>query len=144
MVTSWKDITGIGFVIWLFFTGLFYLVLYMAVLNITDQKTDRPFLKIPVLLALSPPAAFFISIFNYEPTLLFFLMMVSNYFRVRDFKFSDDKKTGKYAGQKKWSYLASYLYIVSVYALAVWMQHPVELDGLTKPYWKSWFTEVPH
>lgn len=144
MVTSWEDITGIGFFIWLLFTGLFYLVLYLAVLNVTDRKTGNRWIKIPVLLVLSLPASFFIAIFNYNPTVLFFLMAGSNYFRVRQMKSIGEQPPPGLPVNRPLAYTASYLYIAAVFALVVWMQHPVEFGGMMKPYWKSWFTEVPH
>lgn len=144
MVLNWEDIAGLGFVLWVVFTALFYLVLYMAVLNITDDKLGNSPLKFPVLLALAVPGAFFIAIFNYNPMILFFLMLVSNYFRLRDKTHLGNEKNPGPPVNKPLFYASSFGYLIALYALSAWFQHPVELDGMAKPYWKSWFTEVPH
>ena len=144
MVLNWEDITGVGFLIWIVLTGLFYLVLYMAVLNVTDQKTGNSIIKLPLLLCLSAPGAFLIAIFNYNPMILFFLMVVSNYYRVRDFKFHESSTSTSLAPvNKPLFYVSSFAYLVTLYGLASWFQHPVELDGVITPYWKTWFGELP-
>lgn len=141
MVLNWEDITGVGFLIWLLFTGLFYLVLYLAVLNIADDKLGNNPLKTAILLAVSAPCAFMMAMFNYNPMILFFIMVISNYFRIKNQTTLPDQKTPV---NKTLSYVASFAYIVALYGLAEWFQQPVELDGLTKPYWKTLFTDVPH
>ena len=87
MILGWEDIVGgtsiLAFLIWLSFTGLFYLVCYLAALNTLDHITKNSLIKIPLFLVIAPLAAFMISIFNYNPLMLFLLMMISNYFRVK-------------------------------------------------------------
>ncbi|NIR57067.1 MAG: hypothetical protein GWM98_24655 [Nitrospinaceae bacterium] len=132
-----------AFLMWIFFTALFYLVCYLAALNTLDHLTRNSILKIPALLALSPIVAFIISIFHYNPLILFFLMLISNYFRVKNLGGSEDKRFEGLTLNKPLFFTASYLYIIAVYALAAWFQNPVELNGTTQPYWQTWFPELP-
>ncbi len=61
MILGIEDITGgatlLAFLIWLGFTGLFYVVMYLTVLNVSDDFTKNSFLKIPLLLLLTPMAS---------------------------------------------------------------------------------------
>lgn len=140
MVLNLEDITGFGFLVWLLFTGLFYLVLYMAVLNIVDDKMGNNPVKIPLLLALSGPAAFMIAMFEYTPMILFFLMVASNYFRVRNQTNLKDSNTPV---NKPLSYMASFIYLIALYGLAEWFQLPMEVGEQLVPLWKTWLPEVP-
>jgi len=146
MILGWDDIIGGGtllaFLIWLGFTGIFYLACYLAALNTFDHITKNSVLKIPLLLAVAPCAAFMISIFNYNPLMLFLLMLISNYFRVKNLGGPADKRFEGITLNKPLFYTASYLYIIVLYGLAAWFQHPVEVDGLTTPYWKTWFPDI--
>ena len=146
MILGWEDIFGgttiLAFLIWLSLTGLFYLVCYLAALNTLDHITQNSFLKVPLLLAIAPVAAFIISIFSYNPLALFLLMMISNYFRVKNLGAPNDKRFQDITLNRPLFYTASYLYIISLYALAAWFQNPVEIDGVATPYWKTWFPEI--
>ncbi len=146
MILGWEDIFGgktiLAFLIWLCLTGLFYLVCYLAALNTFDHITKNSFLKVPLLLAIAPMTAFIISIFSYNPLILFLLMTISNYFRVKSLGGPDDKRFQGITLNKPLFYTASYLYIISFYALAVWFQNPVEIDGATTPYWQTWFPDT--
>lgn len=146
MILGWEDIVGgtsiLSFLIWLGFTGLFYLVCYMAALNTFDHVTKNSWVKIPMMLLIAPVAAFIISIFNYNPLMLFLLMMVSNYFRVKKLGGPDDTRFAGITLNRPLFYTASYLYIIALYGLSAWFQSPVEVGDLTKPLWKTWFPEI--
>jgi len=148
MILGIEDITGgatlLAILIWLGFTALFYVVSYLAALNVSDDFTKNSPLKIPLQLLLAPLSAFFMAIFNYNPITLFFLMMISNYFRVRGLGKKDNPRFEDIQINKPLFYTASYLYIVAVFGLASWFQIPVEMDGMSKPLWKSWFPADAH
>lgn len=147
MILGWDDIIGgtsiLAFLIWLGLTGIFYLVAYIAALNTFDHITKNSVIKIPLLLAVAPVAAFLISIFSYNPLALFVLMMISNYFRVKNLGGPGDTRYQGLTLNRPLFYTASYLYIIAVYGLSAWYQHPVEVaDGITNPYWKTWFPDI--
>ena len=146
MILGWEDIVGgtsiLAFLIWLGFTGLFYLVCYLAALNTFDHITKNSPVKIPLLLMIAPLAAFMISIFNYNPLMLFLLMMISNYFRVKKLGGPDDKRFQGLTLNRPLFYTASYLYIIALYGFSAWFQSPVEVGDLTKPLWKTWFPDI--
>ncbi len=148
MILGIEDITGgatlLAFLIWLGFTALFYGVLYLTVLNISDDFTKNSFLKVPLLFLLAPVSSFFMAIFNYNPIVLFLLMMISNYFRVRGMGKKDNPRFKDISINKPLFYTASYLYIITVFSLASWFQVPVEMDGMSKPLWKTWFPADAH
>ena len=146
MILGWEDIAGgttiFAFLIWLVFTGLFYLVSYLAALNTLDHITKNSLVKIPLMLVIAPLAAFMISIFNYNPLMLFLLMMISNYFRVKKLGGPDDKKFAGLTLNRPLFYTASYLYIIALYGFSAWFQSPVEVGDLTQPLWKTWFPDI--
>lgn len=146
MILGWDDIIGgtsiRAFLIWLGLTGIFYLVCYLATLNTFDHITKNSVIKIPLLLAVAPVAAFLISIFSYNPLALFALMMISNYFRVKNLGGPADTRYQGLTLNRPLFYTASYLYILAVYGLSAWFQSPVEMDGMTIPYWKTWFPDI--
>lgn len=146
MILGWEDIVGgtsiLAFLIWLGFTGLFYLVCYLAALNTFDHITQNSWIKIPLLLAVAPVSAFLISIFNYNPTILFLLMTISNYFRVKNLGGPEDKRFSGITIHRPLFYTASYIYILALYGFAAWFQSPVEVGDLTKPLWKTWFPDI--
>lgn len=148
MILGIEDIAGgttlLALLIWLGFTALFYPVLYLTVLNVSDNLTKNSFLKIPLLILLAPLSAFFMAIFNYNPIALFFIMMISNYFRVRGMGKKDNPRFKDIQINKSLFYTASYLYIIGVFSLASWFQIPVAMDGRSEPLWQTWFpTEIP-
>ena len=148
MILGIEDITGgtsiLSFFIWLGLTGLFYLVAYLAALNLLDDLTKNNPLKVPLFLTIAPVSAFFMAIFNYNPTLLFILMAISNFYRVRDAAKPDSKRFAGLTVNKPLFYTASYLYLIALFVLALWFQNPVELEGMTQPYWKTWFDGNGH
>lgn len=148
MILGLEDIAGgttiLSFLIWLGLTGLFYLVCYLAALNTVDDLTGNHWLKLPALSGLAPVSAFFMALFNYNPTVLFILMAIANHFRIRALPDSGPRKLQGLVINRALFYAASYLYIAGVFLLALWFQSPVELNGMTKPLWKSWFTGNIH
>lgn len=146
MILGWDDIIGgntiLAFLIWVSLTGIFYLACYLAALNTCDHITKNSILKIPLLLVIAPCAAFMIAIFNYNPLMLFLLMMISNHFRVKNLGGPQDKRFEGLILNKPLFYTASYLYIIAVYGLSAWFQQPVEIDGMATPYWKTWFPDI--
>ncbi len=146
MILGWEDIIGgtsiLAFLTWLGFTGLFYLACYLAALNTLDHITQNSLIKIPLFLVIAPLAAFMISIFNYNPLMLFLLMMISNYFRVKKLGGPDDKRFQDLTLNRPLFYTASYLYIIALYGFSAWFQSPTEVGDLTKPLWKTWFPDT--
>ena len=61
MILGLEDIPGgtplFSFFIWLGLSGLFYLVCYVAVLNVLDDLTRNSLLKIPAMLGAAIPLA---------------------------------------------------------------------------------------
>lgn len=145
MILGIEDITGgntiLSFLVWLGLTGLFYLVCYLAALNVFDDITGNHPVKIVLLLLVAPVSAFLMALFDYNPTILFVLMAISNFYRVRDAHFSGNKKFEGQSVNKPLFYTASYLYIAAVFALALWFESPVEVAGTAQPYWKTWFPD---
>lgn len=146
MILGWEDIIGgtsiLAFLIWLGFTGLFYLVCYQATLNTIDHITKNGLVKIPLMLVIAPMAAFMIAIFNYNPLMLFLLMMISNYFRVKKLGGPDDNRFQGLTLNRPLFYTASYLYIIALYGFSAWFQSPVDMGDLTQPLWKTWFPDI--
>ena len=54
------------------------------------------------------------SILNYNPLILFFVMLVANYFRLKNLTLSNNEKYGNCAPRKAIFYIASYGYILLV------------------------------
>lgn len=145
MVLGIEDITGgttiLSILIWLGLTGLFYLVCYMAALNISDDLTGNHPIKLLLMGGLAPVSAFLMALFDYNPTLLFVLMAISNFYRVRDISQPGVTRFNGQSAKKPLFYGASYLYIAAVFGLALWFQNPVEAGGIEQPYWKTWFPQ---
>ncbi len=143
MILGWEDIIGgstiASFLIWLMLTGLFYLVVYLAVLNICDELTQNSFLKVPILLLVSPLVAFIMAIFQYSPLVLFVLISISNFYRVKGIVKSGLKNHKNLAINQPLFFGASYLYIIVLFILSLWFQSPTENAGISQPLWKSWF-----
>lgn len=146
MILGWEDIFGgptiLAFLIWVGLTGLFYLVSYMAALNTFDHLTQNSFIKIPLMLGVAPCAAFIVTIFDYNPLILFALMLISNYFRVKKLGQPGDERFVGLTINRPLFYTASYLYIITFFLFYVWMQSSVEVDGTTLPLWKTWFPDI--
>ncbi|MCF8720427.1 hypothetical protein [Nitrospina gracilis] len=145
MVLGIEDITGgttiLAFFIWLGLTGLFYLVCYMAALNTFDDLTGNHPVKLLAMAGIAPLSAFLMAMFDYNPTVLFVLMAISNFYRVKNAARSDVTRFKGKNASKPLFYTASYLYICAVFGLALWFQNPVETGEATQPYWKTWFPQ---
>ena len=118
MILGLDDITGgreiIGFFVWLGLTFLFYLVGYVAALNVIDDLTKNRWIKIPIMWGLAFVTSGLMSILNYNPLILFFVMLVANYFRLKNLTLSNNEKSENSAPGKAIFYIASYGYILLV------------------------------
>ena len=127
MILGIDDIAGgqtiLSFLIWVVLTGLFYLVGYVAALNVIDDLTENRLLKIPAMIAASAICAVLMSIFSYQPLALFLLMAISNYFRVP--KIAAKFQSKGITANTPLFYSASYLYIALVPILALYLQSKV-------------------
>lgn len=118
MILGLDDITGgreiVGFFVWLGLTFLFYLVGYVAALNVIDDLTKNRWIKIPIMWGLAFVTSGLMSILNYNPLILFFVMLVANYFRLKNLTLSNNERIEKFAPSKAIFYIASYGYILLV------------------------------
>ena len=118
MILGLDDITGgreiVGFFVWLGLTFLFYLVGYVAALNVIDDLTKNRWIKIPIMWGLAFVTSGLMSILNYNPLILFFVMLVANYFRLKNLTLSNNEKYEDFAPSKAIFYIASYGYILLV------------------------------
>jgi hypothetical protein len=125
MILGLDDIPGgtpfITFLIWLVLSGLYYLVCYLAVLNVLDDLTQNSFLKIPAMLGAAIPSAGLMAVFHYQPFALGTLMCVMNFYRIRSIPTSEKWKDVQ--TNQPLFYLASYAYIFLLIALAFYFQH---------------------
>ena len=116
MILGLDDITGgreiVAFFVWLGLTFLFYLVGYVAALNVIDDLTKNHWIKIPAMWGLAFFTSGLMSILNYNPLILFFVMLVANYFRLKNLALSDNEKFGSLAPNNVIFYMASYGYIL--------------------------------
>jgi hypothetical protein len=122
MILGLEDIPGgtsfIAFLIWLALSGLYYLVCYLAVLNVLDDQTQNSLFKIPMMLTAAIPSAGLMAVFHYKPYLLGALMCVMNFYRIRTMQISEKWKDVKI--NPSLFYLASYGYIFTLVALAIY------------------------
>ena len=118
MILGLDDITGgreiVDFFVWLGLTFLFYLVGYVAALNVIDDLTKNRWIKIPIMWGLAFVTSGLMSILNYNPLILFFVMLVANYFRLKNLTLSNNEKIEDFAPRKAIFYIASYGYILLV------------------------------
>ena len=118
MILGLDDITGgreiVGFFVWLGLTFLFYLVGYVAALNVIDDLTKNRWIKIPIMWGIAFVTSGLMSILNYNPLILFFVMLVANYFRLKNLTLSNNEKIENFAPRKAIFYIASYGYILLV------------------------------
>ena len=125
MILGLEDIPGgtpfVAFLIWLALTGLFYLVCFMAVLNVLDDLTRNSLLKIPAMLSAAIPAAGLMTVFNYKPYILGTLILFTNYYRVRDKIQTPPEKWGGLKLNSALFYFASYAYIFLLVATALYI-----------------------
>jgi hypothetical protein len=122
MILGLEDIPGgtpfVAFLIWLALSGLYYLVCYLAVLNVLDDQTQNSLLKIPAMLAAAIPSAGLMAVFNYKPFLLGAVMCLMNLYRIRTMQTSSKWKNIKI--NPSLFYLSSYGYIFTLIALAIY------------------------
>jgi len=118
MILGLDDITGgreiVGFFVWLGLTFLFYLVGYVAALNVIDDITKNRWIKIPIMWGLAFVNSGLMSILSYNPLILFFVMLVANYFRLKNLTLSYNEKIENFTPSKAIFYIASYGYILLV------------------------------
>jgi hypothetical protein len=124
MILGLEDIPGgtpiASFIIWLVLSGLFYLVCFMAVLNVLDDLTRNSLLKIPAMLGAAIPSAGLMAVFQYKPFVLGFLILITNFFRVRDKIKKPPENWGDIKLNGALFYLSSYAYIFLLIGLAVY------------------------
>ena len=118
MILGLDDITGgreiVGFFVWLGLTFLFYLVGYVSALNVIDDLTKNRWIKVPIMWGLAFVTSGLMSILNYNPLILFFAMLVANYFRLKNLTLSNNEKFENFPPSKAIFYIASYGYILLV------------------------------
>ena len=118
MILGLDDISGgkaiVDFLIWFGLTGLFYIAGYIVALNVIDNITKNSWIKIPVMWSLSIVTSGLMSIFNYNPLILFFIMLTANYFRLKKLSTHNTEQCATIKFNKVPFYLASYGYIVLV------------------------------
>ncbi len=118
MILGLDDITGgkaiVDFLIWFGLTGLFYIAGYIVALNVIDNITKNSWIKIPVMWSLSFVTSGLMSIFNYNPLILFFIMLTANYFRLKKLSAHNKEQCTTIKFNKVAFYLASYGYIILV------------------------------
>ena len=107
MILGIDDITGgkqiVDFFVWFGLSFLFYLVGYVAALNVIDDLTKSSWIKVPAMWMLAFVTSGLMSILNYNPLILFFIMLTANYFRYK----TDTPSKAIF-------YMASYGYILLV------------------------------
>ena len=122
MILGLDDIPGgttfISFLIWVVLTGLYYLVCYLAALNVLDDVTRNSWLKVPVMMLAAIPAAGLMAIFQYTPFVFAILVSIANYFRVQKIIQTPNSKWGNIKINPTLFYLASYGYIALLATLA--------------------------
>ncbi len=125
MILSWEDIAGgetiAAFLVWLVLTALFYLVCYIAVLNVIDDLSRNNPMKVPMMFGASVPTAGLMAIFGYKPLVWVILVAAANFFRVRELG-QPGKKLEGLAVNRPLFYLGSYLYIAAAGILAFYFQ----------------------
>ena len=126
MILGLDDITGgreiVGFFVWLGLTSLFYLVGYVAALNVIDDLTKNHWIKIPIMWGLAFVTSGLMSILNYNPLILFFVMLAANYFRLKNITLSNNEKYNNYNPSKAIFYIASYGYILLVLGITHYIE----------------------
>ena len=126
MILGLEDIPGgstaISFLLWLGYTLLFYLVCYVAALNVMDDLTKNSWVKIPAMWTLAVVSAGLMSILHYNPLVLVVLMAVANYSRVQKQVSSDNKNLNNPKMSKTLFNIASYGYIFLVLGITYYFQ----------------------
>jgi len=126
MILGLEDIPGgstaISFLVWLGYTLLFYLVCYVAALNVMDDLTKNSWVKIPAMWTLAVVSAGLMSILHYNPLVLVVLMAAANYSRVQKQVSSDNKNLNNPKMSKTLFNIASYGYIFLVLGITYYFQ----------------------
>ena len=124
MILGLDDIPGgttiISFLIWIVLTGLYYLVCYLAVLNVLDDVTGNSWIKLPALLCAAIPCAGLMAVFNYKPYIFAILVSFANYFRIKKMVHSPNPKMGNLKINPVLFYLGSYSYITLLIILTLY------------------------
>ena len=131
------------YIVWVILSLLFYVVCYLAVLNLLDDATKNSYLKIPAMMVASVPSAFLMAILDYRPIFLFALIVFTNYYRVKQ-TLSPETASTKLKGLKLFPnlfYFSSYCYIVAMCTLAYYFQMPVDNGDTETPLWKTWLPD---
>ena len=131
------------YIIWIILSLLFYVVCYMAVLNLIDDATKNSYLKAPIMLAASFPSAFLMTILDYRPIFLFALVALSNYYRVQQI-LNPRTAPEKLKDTKLNPFLfygSSYGYIVLMCIFAYYFQMPITVGDSKVKLWQTWFPE---
>ena len=115
MILGLDDIPGgttfISFLIWIVLTGLYYLVCYLAALNVLDDVTGNSWIKLPAFICAAIPCAGLMAVFNYKPYIFAILVSFANYFRVKKMIQNPNLKMGDLKINPALFYLCSYSYI---------------------------------
>ena len=121
MILGLDDILGgkaiVDFLIWFGLTGLFYIAGYIVALNVIDNITKNSWIKIPVMWSLSFVTSGLMSIFNYNPLILFFIILTANHFRLKKLFINNKEQYRTIKLNKVAFYLARYGYIILVLAI---------------------------
>ena len=126
MILGLDDIAGgkeiVDFFVWLGLSFLFYLVGYVAALNVIDDLTKNRWVKIPAMWGLAFVTSGLMSILDYNPLILFFVMLAANYFRLKNIILSNNEKDNNYNTSKAIFYIASYGYILLVLGITHYIE----------------------
>ena len=126
MILGLDDIAGgkeiVDFFVWLGLSFLFYLVGYVAALNVIDDLTKNRWVKIPAMWGLAFVTSGLMSILDYNPLILFFVMLAANYFRLKNIILSNNEKYNNYNTSKVIFYIASYGYILLVLGITHYIE----------------------
>ncbi len=122
MILGLDDIPGgttfVSFLIWVVLTGLYYLVCYLAALNVLDDVTRNSWLKVPAMFCAAIPSAGLMAVFHYKPFVLAIMICIANYYRVQKLILTPNPKWGEPKINPALFYLASYGYIALLTTLA--------------------------
>ena len=126
MILGLDDIAGgkeiVDFFVWIGLTLLFYLVGYVAALNVVDDLTKNHWIKIPAMWGLAFVTSVLMGVLNYNPLVLFFVMLAANYFRLKNLSLSNNEKYRNLNPSKAIFYIASYGYILLVLVITHYIE----------------------
>jgi hypothetical protein len=119
---------------------LFFLVSYLAVVNVLEDLLSNPFLRIFTMLLLSAPMGFLMAIFSYQPIFMIAIASVANYYRILQ-KSKAKRDQGNKEYLTTYCFVGSYLYLFLLCVLGYYFQQPIEIDGNSIPFWKTLLPE---